>query len=644
MRRVTIVRGLRSARRRPAIYLAGLFFGFIGLATAIGTPYVSAGEKPVKGKAATAKSAVSDQAAAKACDKEEACCCDEVDPKAVARGRAIFLREWLPSDPRSHGGDGLGPVYNDSSCIACHNQGAPGGGGPLSKNIDILSASLINTPGMIPPPQQPQIPPPSQHQPPQHAQTRQDVQQAQAAQQPPVDVAPLIAFHSGFKNGRTVVLHKFGTDPGYAQWRDQISAMSGGAAGMSNQIQFTGFQPSNVNVMSEIPQSAPIAAPPSQTVVVAAQADGRPDAPPAGMSNIEITDFNPIPNDQMVAGPALQDGIEVKGNLVFPVPSNFNPSSNSGSTNVGNFVVRRSQRNPSSLFGIGLIDSISDKAIEAAAAQTFKDFPEVKGRVSRLKDGKIGKLGWKGQTANVEEFVLNACANEVGLEVPGHKQALVPQAEAYKPGGLDLTRGECDDLIAFVKSLPAPARTEPASEFEANLHKEGKALFASVGCATCHTPNLGGVEGLYSDLLLHDMGAELADAGSYGDPGTDPSDGDDSPFGPGMTLTANGGAGAAEVNANSSAPARPAAPKGANRNEWRTAPLWGFRDSGPYLHDGRAQTIEQAVAAHGGQASQSTQKYMQLSFKERRKIEFFLKSLTAPVDNPGRVDRIAKAD
>src|SRR5262249_54824392 len=58
----------------------------------------------------------------------------------LALGRELFLREWVPNDPRSHGGDGLGPVFNDSSCVACHNQGGPGGGGPASKNVDLLSA------------------------------------------------------------------------------------------------------------------------------------------------------------------------------------------------------------------------------------------------------------------------------------------------------------------------------------------------------------------------------------------------------------------------------------------------------------------------------------------------------------------------
>jgi CxxC motif-containing protein (DUF1111 family) len=78
------------------------------------------------------------------------------------------------------------------------------------------------------------------------------------------------------------------------------------------------------------------------------------------------------------------------------------------------------------------------------------------------------------------------------------------------------------------------------------------------------------------------------------------------------------------------APASAKEPKGARKNEWRTPPLWGVRDSGPYLHDGRAQTIEQAVAMHGGQGAASAQKFFLLSQQERLQVEAFLKSLVAP--------------
>ena len=79
----------------------------------------------------------------------------------------------------------------------------------------------------------------------------------------------------------------------------------------------------------------------------------------------------------------------------------------------------------------------------------------------------------------------------------------------------------------------------------------------------------------------------------------------------------------------------------ASRLEWRTAPLWGFRDSGPYLHDGRADTIDQAVAFHGGEAAKIARRYFGLSPRERQQVEVFLKSLTAP--EPTAPERVTSA-
>ncbi len=157
------------------------------------------------------------------------------------------------------------------------------------------------------------------------------------------------------------------------------------------------------------------------------------------------------------------------------------------------------------------------------ARKQAKETPEIAGRPARVKDGRIGRLGWKGQTANSEDFVLNACAVEVGLEVPGHSQAITPQAPRYKGPGLDLSGDECASLVAYVRSLPRPVERLTTSAIEARFLGAGKAAFAKVGCAGCHVAKLGEVEGLYSDLLIHDMGDEMADSGSYdgSDDGTD---------------------------------------------------------------------------------------------------------------------------
>jgi CxxC motif-containing protein (DUF1111 family) len=71
-------------------------------------------------------------------------------------------------------------------------------------------------------------------------------------------------------------------------------------------------------------------------------------------------------------------------------------------------------------------------------------------------------------------------------------------------------------------------------------------------------------------------------------------------------------------------------PGAANRSEWRTPPLWGFRDSGPYLHDGRAEDLERAVALHGGQGEASARRFASLKPAQQALIEQFLNSLAAP--------------
>jgi CxxC motif-containing protein (DUF1111 family) len=152
---------------------------------------------------------------------------------------------------------------------------------------------------------------------------------------------------------------------------------------------------------------------------------------------------------------------------------------------------------------------------------------------------------------------------------------------------------------------------------EAKRIDAGRLAFEQVGCAACHAPKLGNVDGLYSDLLLHDMGDDTADGASYGTGNLFP---DESPrflqvagFPSGLDAFKNG----TEL-------------KPASRREWRTPPLWGLRDSGPYLHDGRADTIDQAIAFHGGQAEGARKSYFAMSPDRRAEVQAFLKTLVAP--------------
>jgi CxxC motif-containing protein (DUF1111 family) len=248
----------------------------------------------------------------------------------------------------------------------------------------------------------------------------------------------------------------------------------------------------------------------------------------------------------------------------------------------------------------------------------------VSGRVSKLKDGRIGRFGWKAQKATLGDFVLTACAIELGLNVPGEPQAGLPPDPSYRAPGLDLVREECDALTAYIARLPAPVERRPSSPAEEKLIASGRALFTESGCAACHAAKLGEVAGIYSDLLLHNMGPELADTGSYGSFTPDATDEEEltEPL-PSFTGSVAGRAGPREATSEAKL-------IGATRHEWRTPPLWGLRDTAPYLHDGRAATLEQAIAFHGGEGSRSRAKYFALAPAERFQLQAFLKSLVAP--------------
>jgi len=177
----------------------------------------------------------------------------------------------------------------------------------------------------------------------------------------------------------------------------------------------------------------------------------------------------------------------------------------------------------------------------------------------------------------------------------------------------ELSDDDLGKLVTYLRSLAVPPRRDISDE--AVLH--GQELFASAGCVNCHAPNQHTGDSAtflelrnqvihpYSDLLLHDMGEDLADKS------------------------------VAEYLASPS--------------EWRTPPLWGIGlcddvaagfqkdgdqnnpapDLGPcnYLHDGRAEKLIDAVLWHGGEAKGARDKVVAMSASDRDALVAFLKSL-----------------
>lgn len=260
------------------------------------------------------------------------------------------------------------------------------------------------------------------------------------------------------------------------------------------------------------------------------------------------------------------------------------------------------QRNSTPLFGLGLIEAIPDQEILRHVRQTPVD--GVLGRVSKVTDpatGKmlIGRFGWKAQQATLLAFAADAYLNEMGItnrlfpveNAPNGNTQLLEQYDtvADPEDVVDPTtgRGDIDRVADYIRFLGAPPHHPPSGAAAA-----GRSVFHHTGCATCHVPLM--ITGpnkisalnhqqvwLFSDLLLHDMGS----------------------LGDGIAQ------GAASVN------------------EMRTAPLWGLRASAPYLHDGRAQTLDDAIKAHDGEARTSKDSYLKLSRQQVQQLLDFLMSI-----------------
>jgi CxxC motif-containing protein (DUF1111 family) len=606
-------------------------------------------------------------------------------------GREIFLREWVANDPRSHGGDGLGPVFNDTSCVACHNLGGAGGGGSASKNVDIITAAPANLVVAGDPVQGVAT---------QDVPVRDDAAELLATAMrlvngvrllvgapmipvnPPskseqrINVDELAKLHPGFRTTRSIVLPRFGTEPEFEKWHPVRSVVGGELFSSAvppppqEAIEQTDVHPLfkmafdavlrrlGVTVESEsVPQPKPRLIV-SRTVTMGRVNDivridtpikvaGRDDGltgpgkivQAAAQATQEMVDFVAMlfgVDADLDTEPGLSREALIARSVrgmgsrpdVLSMTFDDNSSAFGAAVKNANALLVPAQRNPTALFGAGLIDRVPDSVIEDAAKVKYRDFPAVTGRVSRMRDGRIGKFGWKGQTASLRDFTLTACAVELGLNVPGHEQAVVPYKPEYRSPGLDLTEKECDALVTFIAGLPAPSRSRPANASYAGYLDAGDKLFAETGCAACHTRKLGDVDGIYSDLLLHDLGPALADSGVYGT--ILPEDPDENEIEPPIELVAvNAATNGQPLQATGQQPPKPRS-RSPRRSEWRTPPLWGVRDSAPYLHDGTAESIQDAIAMHGGEALASTNKYFKLSHEERQRLIGFLKSLTAP--------------
>jgi CxxC motif-containing protein (DUF1111 family) len=271
--------------------------------------------------------------------------------------------------------------------------------------------------------------------------------------------------------------------------------------------------------------------------------------------------------------------------------------------------LKLSQRLGPPVFGRGYMEAIADAEIERVEAeQTMRD-DGIHGRIHRVayaskanpgqpfhaykegQDGLIGRFGFKGRVATLDEFTADAYQGDMGITSPMRPDEL-PNPDALtddlKPG-LDVDLDTVNAVADYMRLLEIPSRApaDPTAE----------ALFAQVKCAVCHVPSLrtradypikelADVDAVvFTDMLLHDMGDELADGLDDG--------------------------------------------KASSRG-WKTPPLIGLRHFSAFMHDGRAQTVEQAVLLHegkGSEANTSVALFKELTIEQRAALLAYVRSL-----------------
>ncbi len=257
--------------------------------------------------------------------------------------------------------------------------------------------------------------------------------------------------------------------------------------------------------------------------------------------------------------------------------------------------------------GLGYLDALTDAQLLANADPEDRDGDGISGVPNyvhppsyfRPRSGSmpvegryIGRYGKKAAAIDLLQQTVTAYNQDIGI------------ASAYDP--LDVYSGHdidpevsnqtIHDVVFYLQTLKAPTqRNADDARVQA-----GKRTFGDIGCASCHVPTFTtpstSIAALsdktihpYTDLLLHDMGAELDDG-----------------YTEGTALT----------------------------SEWKTPPLWGLglaptSQGGQYflLHDGRAHSIEEAILYHGGEGAKSRERYRQLPAHDKEALLKFLESL-----------------
>jgi CxxC motif-containing protein (DUF1111 family) len=257
------------------------------------------------------------------------------------------------------------------------------------------------------------------------------------------------------------------------------------------------------------------------------------------------------------------------------------------------------------MIGLGLLEAITEDDIRANVLRQSETSRRVSGKINMVWDDRqgktvIGRFGWKAGQPTLKQQNAHAFTGDMGLTSSVLKQDDCTEKQSICRDALNGGAPEVSDsilasILFYTRNLAVPIRRDVDNP----QILRGKALFHQAGCATCHVPSYVTGDSVepelsrqkifpYTDLLLHDMGDELADGRSE--------------------YLASG-------------------------NEWRTPPLWGIgltqRVSGHtnFLHDGRARSLMEAIIWHGGEARGARNEVLQFDLTQREALISFLNSL-----------------
>ena len=267
----------------------------------------------------------------------------------------------------------------------------------------------------------------------------------------------------------------------------------------------------------------------------------------------------------------------------------------------GNAMV--SPRVAAPVFGLGLLEAISDEDILSKADEQDTNGDGISGRANFVwnyvtNSTTLGRFGWKANQPSILQQVAGALNGDMGITssiFPKENSVGQPQFD-HRNDDPELSDSLLHAIAFYIKTLAVPARRN----VDDPVVKQGEILFLQAGCNTCHTPDQRTKVDVsfpaisnqlihpYTDLLLHDMGNGLADNRP--------------------DFLANG-------------------------REWRTAPLWGIgltqkvNGHNNFLHDGRARSLLEGIMWHGGEAENSRNKVKAMTLTERNALIQFLNSL-----------------